>query len=375
MANPIIQTSFNGGEWAPALYGRVDLGKYHTGAALLRNFFVDYRGGATTRPGSRFVQRARNNSFRLISFVASFSVTYLLEFGPGYVRFYYQGAPVVETALSVSAATVANPGVFTSTAHGLSNGDWVLLNGFPAGWTSLNGNWYIIAAATTNTYQLTDLYGNPVSTLGFPAYSGGGTTQRHYTLLNSPYGTSDNMFQIKYCQLVNTLVLCHPNYPPYQLVLNSATNWTLSAINFGTTVGTPTGLTSSVSGGTGQWVQYIVTAVDTNGQESAPSVTQQQQTNFTGTGTQGTVTLSWTAVPNAVSYNVYRTIISETSTIPVGVPYGFIGNVTGTSIIDTNIAPNFAEGPPIIENPFLGSGVQTVILGAHGAYTAIPTAT
>src|SRR6516164_5450482 len=375
MANPIIQTSFNGGEWAPALYGRVDLGKYHTGAALLRNFFVDYRGGATTRPGSRFVQRARSTNFRLIPFVASFSVTYLLEFGPGYVRFYYQGAPVVEAAKSITAATIANPGVFTSTAHGYANGDWVLLNGFGTGWTSLNNNWYIITAAAANTFQLTDLYGNAVSTLGFPALAGAPIAQRHYTLTNSPYGVNDNLFQIKYAQDVNTLVLCHPNYPPYQLVLTSATNWAISAINFGTTVATPTGLTSTVSGGTGQWVQYIVTAVDANGQESAPSVTQQQQTNFTGTGTQGTVTLSWTAVPGAASYNIYRTIISETSTIPVGVPYGFIGNVTGTSIIDTNIAPNFAEGPPIIENPFLGSGVQTVILGAHGAYTAIPTAT
>ena len=45
VAQPVIQSSFNSGEWAPTLYARVDVAKYHSGAALLRNFFVDYRGG------------------------------------------------------------------------------------------------------------------------------------------------------------------------------------------------------------------------------------------------------------------------------------------------------------------------------------------
>ncbi len=62
MSNPIIQPSFNSGEWAPALNARVDLAKYHSGAALLRNFFVDYRGGATTRPGTRYVLQTRLTS-------------------------------------------------------------------------------------------------------------------------------------------------------------------------------------------------------------------------------------------------------------------------------------------------------------------------
>ena len=374
MTNPVIQTSFNSGEWAPALYGRVDLQKYHSGASLLRNFFVDYRGGATTRPGTRFVQRARNTNFRLIPFTASFTVTYVLEFGPGYIRFYFQGAPVVEAAETITAATNANPGVFTSAAHGYSNGDWVLLNNAPAGWTGFNGNWYIIAAAAANTYQLTDLYGNAVSTLGLGAYGGGMTTQRHYTLLNSPYGANDNLFQIKYVQNVNTLVLCHPNYPPYQLVLTTATSWAISAINFGSTLSAPTGLSSSTTGGVGDWVNYAVTAVDVNGQESAPSATQQQQTNFSTSGTPRTVTFSWGAVAGATSYNVYRTEISQTASIPAGQPMGFIGNVTGTSITDSNTTPNFSLGEPIAENPFSGSGVQTVTVTAPGnPYTSFPT--
>jgi hypothetical protein len=53
----VIQGSFAAGELSPSLFAHVDLAKYHTGAALLRNFFVDYRGGVSNRPGTK-VSRA-----------------------------------------------------------------------------------------------------------------------------------------------------------------------------------------------------------------------------------------------------------------------------------------------------------------------------
>ena len=75
MTEQIIQASFNAGEWSPKLYARVDLAKYRSGAALLQNFFVDYRGGASTRPGTRFITQCYNSSaaVRLITFQASFA--------------------------------------------------------------------------------------------------------------------------------------------------------------------------------------------------------------------------------------------------------------------------------------------------------------
>ena len=85
-----MQKSFNSGEWAPQLYSRVDLEKYKSGAALLRNFFVDYRGGASTRTGTEYVLQAYKSAskVRIIPFQASISVSYILEFGDFYVRFY-----------------------------------------------------------------------------------------------------------------------------------------------------------------------------------------------------------------------------------------------------------------------------------------------
>src|SRR5216684_4110433 len=189
MSNPVIQTSFNSGEWAPALNARVDLAKYHSGAALLRNFFVDYRGGATTRPGTRYVLQTRlTSTARLIPFQASFTVTYILEFGQGYVRFFNNAAPVLEAATTITAATAGTPEVFTDTAHGYIIGDWLVIG----------GNTYIVTNFLTNT---------------------------------SPYQASE-LAGLKFVQNVNQMYICHPNYPPYVLTLNSVTNWTLAPINF-----------------------------------------------------------------------------------------------------------------------------------------------
>src|SRR5882762_11306781 len=142
MAQPVMQHSFHAGEWAPALGARVDLAKYKSGAALLRNFFVDYRGGASTRAGTKYVLQAYKSAtaVRIIPFSASFTVNYVLEFGDGYIRFYFNGAPILEASKAITAITQASPGVFTSVAHGYSTGDWIFVTGF-VGMTQVNGRY------------------------------------------------------------------------------------------------------------------------------------------------------------------------------------------------------------------------------------------
>lgn len=357
MGQPVIQTSFNSGEWAPSLYSRVDLQKYHSGAALLQNFFVDYRGGATTRPGTRYVLQAKSPQARLIPFKASFLVTYILEFGPGYIRFFNNGAPVLENAKTITSAAAGPPEVFTSVSHGYSNGDWIFA-----------GNvYYIIANATTNTFTLTDLFGNPINTNPFTLPT---SAQRVYTI-TSPFAAAD-LFLLKYVQDVNLLFICHPNYPPQVLTLNAATNWTLAAISFVPTVATPTGLSITQTGTGSSSVAYVVTAVDASGQESSPS-TPVQSNSVSGAGAT-TQSITWTTVPKAVAYNVYRTIFSNTSSIPAGVPFGFVGSTTSNAFIDTSITADFSNVAPTPENPFQGAGVQTVTVTNHGSgYTTVPS--
>src|SRR5882724_1612836 len=156
MSNSVIQSSFNGGEWTPALGARVDMQRYHSAAALLRNFFVDYRGGATTRPGSKYIIQtiSGTNTVRLITFQASLTVSYILVFENLKLYFINNGTPVLETAKVITGITQANPGVVTSNAHGFVNGDRVFVSGV-VGMTQVNGNYYIVAGAAANTFQLT----------------------------------------------------------------------------------------------------------------------------------------------------------------------------------------------------------------------------
>jgi|SRR5580704_4926453 hypothetical protein len=99
MTQGVIQASFAAGELSPALYGRVDLAKYKIGAATMRNFFVDYRGGASTRPGTMFIGQVKDSTYpvRLFPFQFSTISDYALEFGHLYMRIIQNGAYVTET--------------------------------------------------------------------------------------------------------------------------------------------------------------------------------------------------------------------------------------------------------------------------------------
>jgi hypothetical protein len=364
MTNSVIQTSFNAGEWSPQLNARVDLEKYHAGAALIRNFFVDYRGGATTRPGTRYIAPCRQygSQVRLIPFQASFTVSYVLEFSSGALRFYSNGAPILETAKTITSAASGPPETFTSAAHGYANGDTL----------QIAGGFYLVSGVTTNTFNLSDIFNQALTTNPFTLPI---AAQRLYTI-SSPYQASE-LSAIKFVQNVNQMYITHPNYPPYILTLNSAANWTLAPITFGSTVATPTGLSASSTLGAGNvFYAYIVTAVDVNGQESGPSAFATLSSLLDIRSTGGTNTISWSAVAGASSYNVYRANPRYGSAVPSGSDFGFQGNVTSTTFIDSNIIPDFSTSSPIPQNPFFGSGVQTITLtnaGSISGGTAVPS--
>lgn len=373
MTKQLIQTSFNTGEWAPSLNARVDMAKYHSGAALLQNFFVDYRGGATASPGTKYILQTSSNFVRLIPFQASFTVSYILEFGGGYVRFYNNGAPVLEGAKTIVGITQANPGVVQSNAHGFSNGNWVYIANV-VGMTQVNGQYFIVGNTAANVFELFDLNGVAVNTLLYSPYISGGTASRVYTII-SPYQAYE-LAAIKFAQNVNTLVLCHPNYPPYQLVLTSAANWTLSAITFGSTVATPTGQAVATTLAAGTWnYAYVITAVDANGQESGPSAFAALPNRTDMRTVAGTNTVTWGAVAGAASYNIYKAILRDGTAVPGGAQFGFAGNCTATTFIDSNIGPDFSQCAPVAVNPFSGTGIQSIAITNAGSYAGLTVPT
>src|SRR5881392_913117 len=103
MSDNIIQPSFSSGELAPNLFARVDIAKYHAGAATMRNFFVDYRSGASTRAGTEFILPCPGlNAIRIVRFQQSVNVTFVLVFGNNTLRFITDGGVVVESAFAIA---------------------------------------------------------------------------------------------------------------------------------------------------------------------------------------------------------------------------------------------------------------------------------
>lgn len=85
--------------------------------------------------------------------------------------------------VDITAITKDNPGVVTATAHGFSNGDKVLIDGVQ-GMIELNTNSYLVANATTDTFELQDLQGNDVDTTGFTVYVSGGEVRKFVSTIS-----------------------------------------------------------------------------------------------------------------------------------------------------------------------------------------------
>ncbi len=374
MSDLSVQSSFNAGEWAPALYARVDLQKYRAGAALLENFFVDYRGGASTRPGTAYVLQAYKSStqVRLIPFQASFNVGYVLEFGDEYIRFFFQGSPILETAVNITGASQANPCVLDLPGNTYNIGDWIFVDGI-VGMTQLNGRYFNVNAVAGNNVTLGDLNGVGIDSTVYSAYISGGEAQRVYTIA-SPYAAAD-ISLIKFAQSIDQMILCHPSYKTQVLTLVEATDWTLNPIAIGSSIGPPAVVNSATTLGVGPVnYSYAVTAIDASGEESSPQITDLLDIGDIRT-IAGTNQITWTGVAGAVAYNVYESDVSYFGVVPIGVQFGFIGTTTGTTFIDSNIGPDFSQTPPVAQNPFVGAGINLITVTSAGTYTTVPMVT
>lgn len=374
-AQPVIQTSFNAGEWAPALISRVDLAKYHSGAALLRNFFVDYRGGASTRSGTQYVLTCLDSGTesRLIGFQASFAVSYILEFGNRTLRFYNNGVPVFKNSFAITGITNANPGVVHIPGHTINVSDVIRITSV-VGMFQVNNEYFFVSAVSANFVTLADLTGTPLNTSAYGAYTSGGTASVVYAI-TSPYLAND-LINLKFAQNVNTLIITHPDYVPYVLTLIGSNNWTLLPAQFGSTVVAPTGVAVATTLAAGNVnYSYIVTALDNHNQESSIGTPGALANKTDLRSVAGTNSITWNAVSGANSYNVYKAEPSYAGAVASGAAYGFIGNCTGTNFADSNIDPDYSQTPPIVENPFQGAGVESVLVTAPGAYTTAPLVT
>lgn len=107
------QGNFGGGEFSPLVYGRIDADRYKSGLSRLLNMICSTQGGAMSRGGTYFTNKAKNNAYtRIVPFKFSETDAVLLEFGNNYIRF-YKNRGIVESS----------PGVPYEVATGYAQAD------------------------------------------------------------------------------------------------------------------------------------------------------------------------------------------------------------------------------------------------------------
>jgi hypothetical protein len=92
--------------------------------------------------------------------------------------FYVDCGLSLDSPYSISSITQADPAVVTtSSAHGLSNGDTVIIRGVE-GMTEVNKKRYLAASVTSDTFELQTLAGDDVDSSSYVAYSSGGEVRK-----------------------------------------------------------------------------------------------------------------------------------------------------------------------------------------------------
>ena len=392
--------SFAGGELSPEMFGRLDDVKFQTGAAKLLNFIATPQGPAENRPGTRFVKAVKDSTkkTRIIPFTYSTTQTMVLEFGNGYIRFHTNAA-----TLQVGAPPLYDPTLTYAIGSLVSNAGLVY---YATAVVPLATNppnaayWYLIttpAYEIPSPYQEADLFGlhyvqsGDVLTIVHPNYAPrelrrlGATTWVLSTILfASPIpapaaptvtanrGVGVNISGITQANpAVITVVAAHQFAlgdpinisgvvgmtqingwfivsditPSTELKLHAyTTGIDIDSISYG----------AYVSGGTVQYGNqtqdidnyYVITSIATNGLDesvASPSGTVSNNLNVSGASND----LTWTAVPGALRYNVYK----RQSGL-----YGYIGQTSTNAFTDDNIAPDMGITPPIVDTVFASAG-------------------
>lgn len=326
MTSKTLLRSFAGGEITPEMFGRIDLPKNQTGLQKVLNFLVLPHGPLARRPGTVFLNEARDSTTisRLIPFVYSASQAMILELGVGYMRFHNSNGTLLEangTVTSVAGSTV------NQTAHGYAVGDWVFLSLSGAG-----GRFFKIATVAANSYTVNNTDG----TAGAPnvAYN---QAARVYQIA-TPFDAS-NIFDLEIAQSADVLTLCHPLVQTQELRRLGATNWTLTAASFAPTILAPTApaATPTVAVATNLTTQrYVITSLANDFvTESLQTAQVSCSNNLTLAGNFNTIT--WTAATGANRYYVYK---------QRGGSWGYIGQTTGLSLVDDNITADTTQVPP-----------------------------
>jgi hypothetical protein len=200
LINP-IQPTFAGGEYSPSIYPRVDIEKYRSGLKTCRNFYVHPHGGASNRPGTKYIASSKYTDKLSVVRNLIFSETeaYALEFGENYIRFFKDQAQIIPEVSDE-----------WSTATAYSVNDFVT---------------YIASTTTVaSTYLCTTTNG---STAEPPeTYPSSWANQNIYEIW-SPYAEED-LRDLKLESSADVIWITHKDYQTRTLTRYGDANWVLA---------------------------------------------------------------------------------------------------------------------------------------------------
>ena len=346
---------------------------FQTGLFGALAFTITTAGDYTANPvGNAFTQASSSGSGTGATFQSAGFGVLTATFSTAGVYTTLPTNPVAQASTSGAGFGVTFTITWSSTsANGLVTGDWVFISGVGGMW-ELNGQIFIVTVLTATTFSLNDVFGNPIDTTSFPAYTSGGTVARIFTL-PTIYSDAD-LEWLKFVQSADVMTICCVNqvtgteYPPQDLSRFSDINWVFTPVVPKPSIAPPsiTSLTSSAPSGLANY-SYVVTAVATDGTESIASGPDYLGNAVDVAATAGSITITWTAVPGAVSYNVYKAEVSYDGRVPDGVLYGFAGQAFGTQLIDSNIVQDFQQVPPLRRDPFARGQIIGAVVDNGGS--------
>lgn len=351
------QKSFSGGEITPSLYARVDTSKYQTGARTIRNNIVMRHGGTQNRAGTEFVCEIRDSyqaqsdldngtiasKVRLISYIASSDVKYILLFGSSTIRVIKDGVIQTLTPKNIVSITQANPCVVEVTGHLYSISSEIIINDV-AGMTELNGRTFKPGNVTANTFELIGTDFQNIDSTGYGAYISGGTTSEIYTNF---FGiNTSHLDSMTFTQSNAVLIATHNERQAFEIVRISDTSWNVTVLTPTVDQANPTGVVAVGTAGPTIY-KYHVTAVNIEtGEESLASIGTSTAINDPTTNSH---TITWVSASGADEYNIY--LEDGLSGVP-----GFIGtSITNTFVYDGVPEINTIDTPPTARDPITGT--------------------
>lgn len=203
----VIQTNFTAGELSPRLAARVDFDKYANGCSHLGNFLIHPHGGASRRPGLRFVAESARpgKKARLAPFQFSTAQAYVLEWGDRCLRVYKDGGQVLLPADQAAAwASGAAYAVGDMVRSGSPAEVYRCLAAHPAASANEPG-----AGADWAASWVRD-----------PAYE-----------LATPYAQAE-LPGLAFCQSADVMYVAHAAHPPMRLSRTGHAAWSLEAVAF-----------------------------------------------------------------------------------------------------------------------------------------------